>query len=165
MAATPLTQEQIRRNAMEDAREYHEERSDNLTHGYQRGVRIATGHRAMIGHWSSMFTTPVSEVLTAFASTPPIASPALLNLPPPSVPEDTPVIHENDQLDEDWEIESQTFTPPLPIPPPLPPFPADSISPYREPISPPDPGLSLPTSPFPPSSPPLPPDRPPPLHP
>src|SRR5712691_12713366 len=43
MATTPITQEQIRRNAMEAAREYHEERSDNLTNDYQRGFRIATG--------------------------------------------------------------------------------------------------------------------------
>src|SRR5260221_189141 len=80
MATTPLTQEQIRRNAMEDAREYHEERSENLTNDYQRGFRIATGHAAMMGHWSSMFTTPVSELLTAFASTPSIAVPAILNI-------------------------------------------------------------------------------------
>src|SRR5260221_9789241 len=120
MATTPLTQEQIRRNAMEAAREYHEERSDNLTHDYQRGFRIATGHGAMIGHWSTMFTTPISEVLTVFASTPSIAFPALLNLPPPPIPEGTPVVQENDQLDDDWEVESQTFNPPLPIHPPLP---------------------------------------------
>src|SRR5712691_5291546 len=37
MATTPFTQEQIRRNAIEDAREYHKERSDNLTDSYQRG--------------------------------------------------------------------------------------------------------------------------------
>src|SRR5712691_4748186 len=156
MATTPLTQEQIRRNAMEDAREYHEERSDNLTHDYQRGFRIATGHGAMIGHWSNMFTTPVSEVLTAFASTPSIAFPALLNLPPPSIPEATPVVHENDQLDDDWEIESQTFTPPLPIPPPLHQFPIDVIGPNREPMTPTDPVPSFPSSPRPPSLTPLP---------
>src|SRR5712691_637065 len=115
MATTPITQEQVRRNAMEDAREYHEECSDNLTDDYQRGFRIATGHGAMIGHWSSMFTTPISEVLTAFASTPSITFPALLNLPPPPLPAlaDIPAVH-------DWEIGSQTSTPPLPIPPPLP---------------------------------------------
>ena len=115
MATTPLTQEQIRRNAMEEAREYHEERSDNLTHDYQRGFRIATGHGAMIGHWSSMFTTPISEVLTAFSSTPSIAFPALLHLPPPSIPEDTPVVHENDRLDDDWEIESRPSPPRFPF--------------------------------------------------
>src|SRR5712691_112329 len=156
MATTPFTQEQIRRNAMEDAREYHEECSDNLTNDYQRGFRIATGHGAMIGHWSSMFTTPLSEVLTAFASTPSIAFPALLNLPPPPIPEDTPVVHENDQLDEDWEIESQTFTPPLPVPPPLPHFPNDIIGPNPEPITPTPPPPSFPSSPRPPSLTPLP---------
>src|SRR6267378_8188720 len=53
MATTPLTQSQIRRNAMEDAREYHEEHFKHLTDDHQQGSRFATGHAVMIGHWST----------------------------------------------------------------------------------------------------------------
>src|SRR5712691_8510194 len=82
MAATPLTQAQIRHNALEDAREYHEECSEHLTDDYQQGFRYAAGHGAMIGHWSNLHAAPVSEVLLAFASTPSITLPMLLNIPP-----------------------------------------------------------------------------------
>src|SRR6267378_2007438 len=155
MATTPLTQSQIRRNAMEDAREYHEERADNLTNDYQRGHRYTSGHAAMIGHWSALHNAPVSEVLTAFAATPSIAIPFLLNVAPPPVHAEEPPI-DDAALSDDWEIESQTFTPPLPVPPPLHNLPLDVIGPNREPMTPTDPVPSMPSSPCPPSLTPLP---------
>src|SRR5712691_10751073 len=110
----------------------------------------------MIGHWSNLHAAPVLEVLSAFASTPSIAIPFLLNVPPPPIAVDEPIALTTEALDDDWEIESQTFTPPLPIPPPLHQFPIDVIGPNREPMTPTDPVPSFPSSPRPPSLTPLP---------
>src|SRR5712691_1628364 len=114
MATTPLTQEQIRRNAMEEAREYHEERSTNLTNDYQRLARVAHGHAAIIAYWSDLHQAPVSETLSAFASTPSIALPFLLNVAPPPITTNEPgIAHIEEALDDDWEVEPKTSTPPL----------------------------------------------------
>src|SRR5712691_6412677 len=127
MATAPFTQEQIRRHAMEDAREYHEECSANPTDDYQRLARIAHGHAAIIAYWSNLHHAPVSETLSAFASTPSIALPFLHNIsPPPNTNTDVSTAHIEEVLDDDWEVESLQATPPLPIPPPLPHFPYDA---------------------------------------
>src|SRR5712691_6817888 len=126
MATAPFTQEQIRRHAMEDAREYHEECSANPTDDYQRLARIAHGHAAIIAHWSDLHQAPVSETLSAFASTPSIALPFLQHVSPPPAPS---IADFEGALGDDWEIKSETFTPPLPVPPPLPHFPDDIIGP------------------------------------
>src|SRR5260221_9193152 len=109
---------------MEDTREYHEEHSEHLTNDYQRGFRYAAGHGAMIGYWSNLHTAPVSKVLLAFALTPSIAIPMLLNVPPPPIDE-VSTAHIKEALSNEWEVESLHATPPLPIPPPLPHFPND----------------------------------------
>src|SRR5712691_319090 len=163
MATAPFTQEQIRRHAMEDAREYHEECSANPTDDYQRLAHIAHGHATIIAHWSDLHQAPVSETLSAFASTPSIALPFLLNVPPPPITiNELRTAQIEEVLDDDWEIESLCNTPPLPIPPPLPHFPVDVIGPNREPMTPTDPVPSFPSSPRPPSLTPLP-TTPPPL--
>ena len=111
----------------------------------------------MIGHWSGLHTAPVSEVLSAFASTPSIAIPFLLNIahPPPITSEETPTVH-IEEADDNWEIKSQMFTPPLPIPPPLHQLPIEAIGPNHKPMTPTDPVPSFPSSPRPPSLSPLP---------
>jgi len=128
MTTTPilLTAAQVRQNNMEDAREYQDERIDELA--AQDGATYSRTfmHAAMIAHWASLFHKPVSTMLTNFWSTPSIAIPAVRNLnPPPIFPTasgSSTIANEPELVypadDDDWEVQSVASTPALPVPPP-----------------------------------------------
>ena len=166
------TLEQIRLNVMEEAREYQDERIEELT--YQDGARYLRTfmHAAMIAHWSTLFGKPVSTMLVNFAATPSIAIPAVRNLdPPPIFPtaSGSGLATQEPELtypadDDDWEVQSVDTSPALPIPPPgqihpevlahlhtlhvdtaAPPL--HELGPNRKPITPTDPVPAMPSSP------------------
>jgi len=125
-AAIVLTEAQICRNTVEDAREYQDERITELAGPDYQTYSHTFMHMAMISHWSTLFHEPISTMLTNFRSTPSIAIPTACNLdPPPIFPtaSGTGTITEDPELeypaeDDDWEVQSIDSTPALPVPPP-----------------------------------------------
>jgi len=125
-AVVTLTAERIRQNALEDTREYHDERIDELAIRDAQTYSRTFMHAAMISHWATLFHEPVSTMLTNFRATPSIAIPAVRNLdPPPIFPtvSGSGTITEEPALeyppdDDDWEVQSVESTPALPVPPP-----------------------------------------------
>jgi len=121
-----LTAERIRQNALEDTREYHDERIDELAITDAQTYSRMFMHAAMISHWSTLFHEPVSTMITNFRATPSIAIPAVRNLdPPPIFPtaSGSGTIAEEPELeyppdDDDWEVQSVESTPALPVLPP-----------------------------------------------
>jgi len=122
-----LTEAQIRQNALEDAREYQDERITELPDMDHQTYSRTFMHAAMISHWSTLFHEPISTMLTNFRSTPSIAIPAVRNLdPPPIFPtasgsgatttEDPELEYPPD--DDDWEVQSVESSPALPVLPP-----------------------------------------------
>jgi len=120
------TEAQIRQHAMEDAREYHDERIEGLAVTDTQTYARMFMHVAMISHWSTLFREPVSTMLTNFRATPSIAIPAVRNLdPPPIFPTalgsgttmDEPELAYPAE-DDNWEVQSVDSTPALPVPPP-----------------------------------------------
>ena len=81
-----LTLAQIRRNMMEEAREYQDERIEELTDEKGAMYSRTFSHAAMISHWASMFCEPISNMIINFSATPSIAIPAIHNLPMPAIP-------------------------------------------------------------------------------
>ena len=161
-----LTTTQIRRNAMEDARTYQDERIEELTN--EDGARYTRTftHAAMISHWATMFEEPISNMITNFSATPSIAIPAIRNLPMPMISVTPEPELEYPPLEVDnWEVESIDETPAIPVPPPqhhihpevvahlhtlhvaMPAPPIHTLGPNREPITPTDPVPSMPSSP------------------
>ena len=128
MTTTPviLTTEQNRQNDLDDTREYHDERIDELALEDARTYSRTFMHAAMISHWATLFHKLVSTMLVNFRTTPSIAIPAIRNLdPPPVFPTASgsgTVADEPDfeypAEDDDWEVQSVRSTPALPIPPP-----------------------------------------------
>jgi len=114
-----LTTAQIRRNAMEDARTYQDERIEELTNeDGARYMRTFT-HAAMISHWATMFEELISTMITNFSAIPSIAIPAICNLPPPTISVTPEPELEYPPLEvDDWAEESIDETPVIPIPPP-----------------------------------------------
>jgi len=171
-AVTP-TLEQIRINVMEEAREYQDERINELTDRDGATYSRTFMHAAMIAHWATLFREPVSTMLTNFAATPSIAIPTIRNLdPPPIFPTasgSSLAVAEEPELeypaeDDDWEVQSVDDSPALPIPPPehihpevlahlhtlhvptvAPPL--HDLGPNHEPITPTNPVPSMPLSP------------------
>jgi len=121
-----LTAEQIRQNALEDVRDYHDGRIEQLADEDARSYSRTFMHAAMISHWASLFREPVSTMLTNFRSTPSIAIPAIRNLDPPpifptasgsgTIAEEPALEYPSD--DDNWEVQSIESTPALPVPPP-----------------------------------------------
>jgi len=167
-----LTREQIRLNVMEEAREYQDERIEELTDQDGALYLRTFMHAAMIAHWATLFREPVSTMLTNFAATPSIAIPAVRNLdPPPIFPtaSGSGLAAQEPELeypadDDDWEVQSVDNSSALPIPPPdqihpevlahlhalhvdtaAPPI--HTLGPNREPITPTDPIPAMPSSP------------------
>ena len=135
MTTTPiqLTTAQIYQNVMEDAREYQDERIEELSDKLGTAYSRMFTHAAMILHWATMFDEPVSTMLVNFCATPSIAVPALVNIAPPPVfpfasgsgssladpvPSSTKPELEYPPSDDEWEVQSVADTPTLPIPPP-----------------------------------------------
>jgi len=111
---------------MEDAREYQDERIEELTDDLGAAYSRVFMHAAMISHWSTLFHEPVSTMLTNFRATPSIAIPAVRNLdPPPVFPTASgsgtttkePAL-EYPPEDDDWEVQSVESSPALPVLPP-----------------------------------------------
>jgi len=172
-----LTAAQISWNAMEDAREYQDERVEELAATDFQTYSRTFMHVAMISHWSTLFHEPILTMLTNFRSTPSIAIPAVRNLdPPPIFPtaSGSGMITEEPELeypaeDDDWEVQSVDSTPALPVPPPQHHIhpevlahlhtlhidtltigdtpPIGDLGANREPITPTDPVPSMPSSP------------------
>jgi len=172
-----LTAEQIRQNAREDARDYHDERIEELAPMDAQTYSRTFMHAAMIAHWSTLFREPIATMLTNFRATPSIAIPAVRNLdPPPIFPTASGSGTTNEDLeyppeDDDWEVQSVESTPALPVLPPhhhihaavlehlytlhvpTAPSPVGNAPPIgdlganREPITPTDPVPSMPSSP------------------
>ena len=161
-----LTLAQIRRNVMEEAREYQDEWIEELTDKDGAVYSRMFMHAAMISHWAAMFQEPVSTMLINFSSMPSIAIPAIRNLPMPTLPAADEPEHNYPPLDmDDWEIESIDETPVIPVPLPqhhihpevldhlhtlqvaLFAPPTHTLGPNREPITPTDPIPSMPSSP------------------
>jgi len=131
MTSVALTPEQIRRNIVEDAREYQDLRIEELTAEEGTAYSHVFMHAAMISHWATLFREPVSTMLTNFRSTPSIAIPAARNLdPPPIFPTasgsgattaaeelEAALAYPSDD-DDDWEVQLVDTTPALPILPP-----------------------------------------------
>jgi len=121
-----LTAEQIRQNALDDVRDYHDGRIEELASMDAQTYARTFMHAAMISHWATLFHEPVSTMLVNFRSTPSIAIPAVRNLdPPPIFPtaSGSGTIADEPELkypaeDDDWEVQSVESTPALPIPPP-----------------------------------------------
>jgi len=121
-----LTAEQIRQNALEDVRDYHDERIEGLADEDARTYSRTFMHAAMISHWATLFHEPVSTMLDNFRNTPSIAIPAVRNLdPPPIFPTASGSGTTSEELeleyppdDDDWEVQSVESTPALPVPPP-----------------------------------------------
>jgi len=84
-AAIVLTEAQICRNTVEDAREYQDECITELTGPDYQTYSRTFMHAAMISHWSTLFHEPILTMLTNFRSTPSIAIPAACNLNPPPI--------------------------------------------------------------------------------
>lgn len=89
----------------EASRTFHQERVVNLGDDETTAIRHAAAHGAIIGHWASLFNTPISEVLHAFSNTPSAAIPHMMQVGPPS-----PTLQYPD-------ANSTASTPPIPIPP------------------------------------------------
>jgi len=163
-----LTAAQIRRNVMEDARTYQDERIEELTNEDGAMYMRTFTHTAMISHWATMFEEPVSTMITNFSATPSIAIPAIRNLPMPTISVTPEPELEYPPLEiDDWEEGSVDDTPAIPIPPPqqhihpevlthlhtlhvnaaTPAPPMHTLGPNREPITPTDPVPSMPSSP------------------
>jgi len=125
--AIALTPAQIRQNVIEDAREYQDERIEELADEQGAAYLWTFMHAAMISHWATLFHKPISTMLTNFQSTPSITIPAVRNLDPPPVfptasglgtaAADEPELAYPTE-DDDWEVQSVDDTPALPIPPP-----------------------------------------------
>jgi len=172
-----LTAERIRQNDLEDTREYHDERIDELAITDAQTYSRTFMHAAMISHWSTLFHEPISTMITNFRATPSIAIPAVRNLdPPPIFPTASGSGTTTEELeyppeDDNWEVQSVESIPALPIPPPqhqihpevlahlhtlhvhtaTPPIgnapPIGDLGANREPITPTDPVPSMPSSP------------------
>ena len=120
------TAAQIRQNVLEEAREYQDERIEELPLRDAQIYSHTFMHTAMISHWATLFREPISTMLTNFRSTPSIAIPAVQNLdPPPIFPtaSGSGTIAEEPELeypaeDDDWEVQSVELAPALPVPPP-----------------------------------------------
>jgi len=125
-SAVTLSAERIRQNDLDDTREYHDERIDELSPADAQTYSQTFMHAAMISHWATLFREPVSTMLTNFRSTPSIAIPAVRNLdPPPIFPtaSGSGTTTEEPDLeypteDDDWEVQSVDSLPALPVPPP-----------------------------------------------
>ena len=169
--------EQIRQNALDDTREYHDERIDELALTDAQTYSRTFMHAAMIAHWATLFREPVATMIINFRATPSIAIPAVRNLdPPPIFPTASGSGTITEELeyppsDDDWEVQSVGSIPALPIPPPqhqihpevlahlhtlhvsiaTPPVgnapPIGDLGANREPITPTDPVPSMPSSP------------------
>ena len=72
-----LTPAQIRRNVMEDARTYQDERIEELTDEEGAMYLRTFMHAAMISHWAGMFHEPISNMIINFSATPSITIPAI----------------------------------------------------------------------------------------
>ena len=172
-----LSVTQIRQNAMEDAREYQDERIEELATQDARTYSRTFMHAAMISHWSTLFHEPISTMLTNFRSTPSIAIPAVRDLDPPPIfltASGSGMTTEEPELryppeDDDWEVQLIDSTPALPVPPPHQHIypevlahlhtlqvdttitgdapPISDLGANREPITPTDPVPSMPSSP------------------
>ena len=136
MTTTPVlpSAERIRQNIMEDARDYQDERIEELTDERGAAYSRTFTHAAMISHWATMFDEPVSTMIVNFRATPSIAIPALVNVPAPpvfplasgsgsSLVDPLPSSLAEPELeypieDDDWEVQSVESTPALPVPPP-----------------------------------------------
>jgi len=122
-----LTPAQIRCNIMEEAREYQDERIEELTDEAGATYSRTFTHAAMISHWATLFDEPVSTMLVNFRDTPSIAIPAVCNLDPPPVfptASGSGLTIDEPELaypaeDDDWEVQSVESIPALPVPPPL----------------------------------------------
>jgi len=172
-----LTADQIHQNALDDTREYHDERIDELAPTDTQIYSRTFMHAAMISHWATLFHESVSTMIVNFRATPSIAIPAVRNLdPPPIFPtaSGSGTIAEELEYppsDDDWEVQSVESTPALPVPPPqhhihpevlahlhtlhvdtsTPPIgtapPIGDLGANHEPITPTDPVPSMPSSP------------------
>jgi len=110
---------QIRRNAMEEAREYQDEWIEELADDDGARYSRTFTHAAMISHWATMFHEPISNMIVNFAATPSIAIPAIRNLPMPIIPAVPKPELEYPPLEiDDWEVASIDDTPAIPVPPP-----------------------------------------------
>jgi len=138
MTTTPIlpSAAQIRQNIMEDARDYQDQRIEELTDDLGAAYSRTFTHAAMISHWATMFEEPVSTMLVNFRATPSIAIPALVNVPAPPVfplasgsgswsalADPLPSSSAEPELeypieDDDWEVQSVESTPALPVLPP-----------------------------------------------
>jgi len=175
--AVTLTMEQIRQHAMDNVREDHDERIEELALMDAQTYSRVFMHAAMISHWATLFHEPVSTMLENFRATPSIAIPAVRNLdPPPIFPTASGSGTITEELeyppeDDDWEVQSVDSTPALPVPPPqhhihpevlahlhtlhvdtsTPPIgdapPIGELGANHEPITPTDPVPSMPSSP------------------
>jgi len=171
------TEERIRQNALEDTRDYHDERIEELAPMDAQTYSRMFMHAAMISHWSTLFREPISTMLTNFRATPSIAIPAVRNLdPPPIFPTASGSGTTTEDLeyppeDDDWEVQSVESAPALPVLPPhhhihaavlehlhtlhvatvTPPIgnvpPISDLGANREPITPTDPVPPMPSSP------------------
>ena len=125
-ATVTLTAAQICQNTMEDARDYHDERIEELATLDAQTYSRTFMHAAMIAHWVTLFHDTVLTMLVNFRATPSIAIPAVHDLdPPPIFPTasgsgTTTEEPELDYLedDDDWEVQSVESDPALPVPPP-----------------------------------------------
>jgi len=121
-----LSAEQIRQNALDDTREYHDERIDQLAPMDAQTYSRTFMHAAMISHWATLFRESVSTMLVNFRATPSIAIPAVRNLdPPPIFPTASGSGTTAEELeleyppdDDDWEVQSVESAPALPVLPP-----------------------------------------------
>ena len=121
-----LTAEQIHQNALEDIRDYHDERIEELAPRDAQTYSRTFMHAAMIAHWATLFHEPVATMIINFRATPSIAIPAVRNLdPPPIFPtaSGSGTIMDEPELeypadDDDWEVQSVESTPALPVLPP-----------------------------------------------
>jgi len=136
MTTTPVlpTAAQIRWNIMEDARDYQDQRIEELTNELGAAYSRTFTHAAMISHWATMFEEPVSTMLVNFRATPSITIPALVNVPAPpvfplasssgsSLADPLPSSSAEPELeypieDDDWEVQSIDSAPVLPVLPP-----------------------------------------------
>ena len=172
-----LTTAQIHQNALEDAREYHDERIKELTDQLRAAYSRTFMRTAMISHWATMFHEPISSMITNFSSTPSITIPALTNITSPPIFPVTlgsstvdPVLPDELGLeyppsDDDWEVQLVEDVLALPVPPPqhhihpevlthlhtlhvtVPTPPMHDLGPNHKPITSTDPVPSMPSSP------------------